>query len=174
MQRRELLKNVGLGLGAIISLPSWANGWNAKTLGNVNVLSEQYDTLLADLVDTIIPLTDTPGAKTLEVHKLIQKVVYDCQGKEAANELGDKLAAFNKFVQNKNNGKGFSELGASERFLQLSSIEKEGDATQKNFLKQMKGLTIDGFLKSEYGQVNIIKYEWAPARYYGCVPVPKG
>lgn len=35
----------------------------------------------------------------------------------------------------------------------------------------IKRMTVDGYMGSEYVMTNITKYEMAPNRYHGCVPV---
>ena len=41
-------------------------------------LSTDYDVLLAELVETFIPKTDTLGAKDLGVHQFIKTMLKDC------------------------------------------------------------------------------------------------
>lgn len=72
MKRREVFSNLGLSVLGLSTLPSWANAWTGSKLQNDSLgLSADQASLLEDLAETIIPETDTPGAKTLEIAKFI-------------------------------------------------------------------------------------------------------
>lgn len=170
MQRRNLLKTVAIGFGGIVTMPSWAEGWNQTSFSNNLSFSTADDALLAEIVDTILPETKTPGAKSLGVHKLIQKIVTDCQGKEVEIKLIANLKKADDLSKSAQGSK-FTDLSPDKKLAFLKSLEKSTDAEMKAFYGQMKRMTIDGYMKSEYVMVNILKYEWAPARWNACVKV---
>jgi hypothetical protein len=83
MNRREVLRNVVLAAGGFIALPTWAEAWNPSSVRNLSTfLSGEQEALLTSIVDTIIPTTDTPGAKDLGVPAFIQKMLADCYEKD--------------------------------------------------------------------------------------------
>jgi hypothetical protein len=51
----------------------------------------------------------------------------------------------------------------------LSSSNNE----DKDFVKLVKNITIQGYLNSEYVMTNLRIFEFVPGRYHGCVPVKK-
>ena len=51
------------------------------------------------MVETIIPATDTPGAKALNVHQFIQKMVADCYAKTAQETLQKGLDSLDGLAQ---------------------------------------------------------------------------
>jgi hypothetical protein len=167
MQRRHLLKAVALGMTGIISMPTWANNWNQNNFKNLN-FSETENNLLAEIVESIIPETSTPGAKSLGVHKLIQKIVTDCQGKEAESKLSGDLAKLQTISKNQHQA-SFEQLSADKKLALLKSLETNSEL--KDFYAKMKRMTIEGYMKSEYVMTNITKYEYAPARWNGCVAI---
>ena len=65
-------------VGGLVTLPAWANGWSTNNLPSITYLTDNQDALLASIVETIIPETDIPGARSLNVHTFIQKMVKDC------------------------------------------------------------------------------------------------
>lgn len=170
MQRRNLLKSVALGMGGLIAMPSWAENWNQNNISKSLNFSVADDTLLGEIVGTILPETATPGAKSLGVHKLIQKIVTDCQGKEAENKLISNLKSFEEISKNTQGG-SFATLSNDKKLAFLKSLEKSENADIKAFYSQMKRMTIDGYMKSEYVMTNITNYEYAPARWNACVAV---
>ena len=167
MQRRNLLKTVALGFGGMITMPVWAENWNQQAFQNLS-FSPSDDALLCEIVGTILPETSTPGAKSLGVHKLIQKIVTDCQGKEAEAKLSGDLAKLQAISKNQHQA-NFEQLSADKKLSLLKALE--ANAEMKDFYGKMKRMTIDGYMKSEYVMTNIIKYEYAPARWNGCVKV---
>jgi hypothetical protein len=170
MQRRSLLKSISLGATALLAIPAWAEGWKLENLGLNPNFSKDDDILLGEIMETFIPETNTPGAKSLGVHKLMQKIVTDCQGKAAAEKLSINLLKFNELA-NSSMGIDFIKMPNDKKLTFLKSIETSEKEEMKSFFKQLKRLTIDGYMSSEYAMVNIQKYEWAPARWKGCVKV---
>ena len=172
MQRRSAVKNIALSLGASIVLPSWANAWNKDSFRNNQYTVSPNENLLAEMVETIIPKTNTPGAKELSIHQFIALMVKDCYDKntQAVYEKGFDLVdknAKNAF------SKSFLECDTKQRLEVLDKMSKSENSDEKNFVQLVKRLTIQGYLSSEYVMTNLKVYEYAPARYHGCVPVKK-
>ncbi|MVM37293.1 gluconate 2-dehydrogenase subunit 3 family protein [Spirosoma sp. HMF3257] len=158
-------------VGGLISLPAWANAWTTETVrATRQILSGSQTELLAELVETIIPVTDTPGAKALNVHQFVQKMVADCYPKTAQDTLGKGLDSLNELAQ-KSFSKPFSEGDTAQRTALLTQLAKSSDTAQKDFYSLVKNLTIRGYMTSEYVMTNLTHYEFIPGRYHGCVPV---
>ena len=173
MQRRSVVKNIALTIGASIVLPAWANAWSKESFqceGFNNAYSQ--DRFLAEIVETIIPKTNTPGAKELNVQLFVPKMVMDCYDKNA-QELYKK--GFDLVDSNAKNAfsKSFVECDAQQRLEVLNKMSKSENLDEKKFIQLVKNLTIQGYLNSEYVMTNLRIYEYAPARYHGCVPVKK-
>jgi Gluconate 2-dehydrogenase subunit 3 len=181
MKRRHAIKSLATSLGAFWALPAWADSWtpNSVALSSpfFNIIQED---LLIDIVSTIIPEGEKPGAKSLGVPSFIQKIVVDCFDKKAQADFKTGLETIEKKAQQIYN----------QSFTTLTSTQKEGilkneiptdsglrgvsntdDTGQKEFFKTIKNLTIQGYTTSEYVMVNYYKYEMAPGHFYGCVPV---
>ena len=170
MQRRTALKNVAATMGALVALPAWANGWNGKTLSKQAFLTPVEDTILAEVVETIIPATDTPGAKELGVHRFVQTMLNDCYDQKAQESFKTGLAALDTFSQQIFK-KPFAAGTPQQRIYILEGTELSDDPAKKAFFGMVKGLTIQGYMSSEYVMTNLTKYEMIPGRFHGCVPV---
>lgn len=156
-------------VGGLLALPTWANSWTAKTLHPTRqILTREQAELLAELVETIIPTTDTPGAKELNVHQFVQKMVADCYPTTAQNTLQQGLDSLNNLAD-KSVGKPFADGSAEQRTTLLTQLAQDPD--QKGFYSLVKGLTIRGYMSSEYVMTNLTHYQFIPGHYYGCVPV---
>lgn len=146
-------------------------GWKETAVQSADsLLSAKQEGLLAEIVETLIPATDTPGAKELKVHSFINKVVTDCFEEDAQVALVKGLEQVEKLSQAKYK-KSFSAISSAEKTAILEQMSLTEEAGQKDFFELVKGLTIHGYMTSEYVMTNIVKYEMVPGRYHGCVPV---
>ncbi|WP_460909498.1 gluconate 2-dehydrogenase subunit 3 family protein [Spirosoma areae] len=156
-------------VGGLISLPAWANGWTSESVRSTGQLLVQSQAdVLAEMVETLIPATDTPGAKALNIHQFIQKMVTDCYELNAQDTLRNGLNALDGLAQTAF-GKPFVQGDAAQRTALLTQLAQ--DTTHKDFYALVKNLTIRGYMSSEYVMTNLTHYEFIPGRYHGCVPV---
>jgi hypothetical protein len=135
-------------------------------------LSPEQESLLAEVVGTIIPGTDTPGAKDLNVHIFVQKMVTDCYEKDVQQNLAKGLDTVEEMAR-KNHSNAFAACTEPQRIAILTSMEQSDIEEQKAFFDLVKELTIFGYTTSEYVMTNLTEYTMIPGHYYGCVPVPK-
>jgi hypothetical protein len=171
MQRRAALKTFALSIGSTLVLPSWANAWSKETLHHADtILSSTQEALLAEIVETIIPKTDTPGARELNVDKFVTLMVADCYDTKAQDTFAKGLVAVDEIAR-KDYGKAFVEVDPAQRLAILNKMDKSGSDTEKGFIRLVKNLTIQGYLNSEFVMTNLRVYEFIPGRYHGCVPV---
>ncbi len=171
MQRRTAIKGLALSLGSLVSLPAWASSWNSSTIGTT-FLSIGNEALLAELVETIIPTTDTLGAKGLGVHKFIQTMLADCFDPKAQASFETKLGEIDPLSKSTFQ-KSFSECDATQRLTLLQTVAQSTDKETARFYRTLRGLTVQGYTSSEYYLTKFTDYEMAPAHFYGCVPIIK-
>lgn len=170
IKRRSALSKIAAGIAGVVSLPAWTSGWSPASLDHFRYLSTGEEEFLEAITDTIIPKTDTPGAKELGVHHLIQKIIKDCY-EESAQEAIRSGMMLTDAVSIGDYGDGFTRLNPAQRLEVLKKMSSSEYQDQKSFISSIKRLTIDGYMRSEYVMTNITKFEFAPNRYYGCVPV---
>jgi hypothetical protein len=161
MKRRIALKNVALVIAGAWILPACDFGKDE---------TEETDQLLLSAVDTIIPATDTPGAKDLKVHDFVKTMVADCYSPQDREIFVKGLAALKKLSE-ETNGKAFYESTPIQRAEVLKKMENSKDGGQKKFYETLKGLTIMGYMNSEYVMTNITKFKMIPGPYKACIPV---
>ena len=173
MQRRTVLKNVVLTAGGLLSLPAWANAWSASTLGtNLRLFKGNEAELLAEIVETIIPETTTPGAKALQIQTFVMRMVQDCYSPADQSLFANGLETVDKMAQ-QTYQKNFVACDKTQRLALLTELSRSEDAANARFFGMTKDLTISGYLNSEYVMTNLTDFEFAPARYHGCVPIKK-
>lgn len=108
---------------------------------------EDYD-LLGNLVDHIIPPSDTPGAKQAGVHTIIDEMLADRPQEQGILKSGLwRLRAV-----------GFERMPQSEQVALLSGYEQANGAA-KTFFETLKSLTIDAYYSTEIGLVEELGYK---------------
>ncbi|GAB3947677.1 hypothetical protein GCM10028805_20370 [Spirosoma harenae] len=172
MQRRTLLKNLAVTFGGMASLPAWASSWTPESIGSVAIVSVDEETLLGEIVETYIPETTTPGAKSLKIHQFALRMIRDCYDATAQTTLQQGLVLVDSSAQQAFN-KAFTDCDKQQRLTVLSQLAASTDSIGKPFVDMTKKLTIWGYTNSEHYLVNVAKYTMAPGFYHGCVPVQK-
>lgn len=169
MKRRTAVKSLGLALGTLVALPAWAVGWTPDSMGMDNFASAADEALLTEIVETLIPETSTPGAKSLKVQQFVQRMIVDCYDAPTQASFNQGLAKTEALAQ-KYYAKSFVNCDALQRTQILLEMGNAPESAATAGL--IKDLCIRGYTNSEYYLVNIAKYNIAPGFYHGCVPVP--
>ncbi len=168
MERRNALKSMAMLIGGAVALPEWANAWSTNSITAKNWLRPNLASVLSEAVETIIPKTNTPGAKDLGLDTFVQKMVADCYSKEVQSAFAKGIGQIDSVAQQKYS-KPFVQLDTPQRIELLKGFES--GAETKDFYGLLKGLTVRGYLNSEYVMTNNTHYEMVPGRYHGCVKV---
>lgn len=182
MERRDVLKRSALLLGIAITAPTAMavlNGCKASPVTDdwqpLFFTKEDANTL-GDIADRILPETDTPGAKAAGVHKFMDEAIFSNYPSEAQEMIKTKLAAFKKACQDKY-GKEFSALNEEDKDAFLSIQEQEAIAFNKSksnpedfhIWDGLKEMTVTGYMGSEIGAKQFLKFDPIPTEYKGCI-----
>lgn len=169
MNRRDLIKNIviisgGLFIGSNYLLTSCKRD-DAGSL----VLSEDLQKLLAEISETIIPETDTVGAKSTEVSKFIAIVFQDIYTEEEQKDFIGALTMIND-KSNELMGDDFVKLSPEKRAEVINKVKNPKD---KGFLS-MYQMILYSYLTSEKGLQASFRYTPVPGKFIGDVPYKKG
>ena len=124
--------------------------------------------LVTNVVDVMIPETDTPGAITAGVHHFIDLMLDEWASPErqdrfrsGIDELGSRL------------GGDFSDADPDERLERLRVIDQEAhdDGAEDDFFREFKRLALFGYYSSEAGATSELQYEALTPDYKACVPL---
>ena len=170
MKRRVALKSLAVVVAGVVFLPGCDLSNKASSEVVQSFMSSSQEKLLASIVETIIPATDTPGARELEVHNYIKIMVADCHEPEVQNIFFKGLDTVGELAKEKF-GKDYAALSPAQQLEILKVLESSGEESEKEFYSLIKGLTIQGYMTSEYVMVNHVGYKLVPGHYKGCVPV---
>jgi hypothetical protein len=189
MNRRDAIMRVSTMMGGTLAAP-----WLTSVLGGCSNTAEEKQAilesftpevkgLLAEIADTIIPTTSTPGAKEAKVHDFIADVVADCFNEKDRNNFFVGLTDFQKKCQEANKN-AFEKCDEKQRIDFLTKMEleakdyKEANKDNKEAVPHifgtLKSMTLTGYFTSEIGATKALNYIHIPGKYQGCVPLEKG
>jgi len=129
------------------------------------------ENMLAELAETIIPKTETPGAKDLMAHLFVLKMVDDCAEKKDQEKYIQGMKAFEEWVKKKTS-KTFVENSPAERNAIVAELDhQKSDDAISFFYQGTKELTIEAYTTCEYYMTKIRGYKMIPGKFQGCVPL---
>ena len=168
MKRRDALKNIGLSAGLIIGTPSIITLLNSCTTDPKTwkpiFLSKDQAEILKNIVDIIIPKTETPSASEVNVIEFLDKYYKEVLDDERQKWLQDSYNSLVDLIKTKFNDNMTAEKykGLLDNYMILS-----GDSDDlSELLKQIKSDTIWAYKTSEFVGENILAYDPIPATYY--------
>jgi len=183
MNRRDALSRVALLVGGtIVGAEFFLSGCTASEKKAAGLpLSPEDIAYLNEIAETIIPATDTPGAKAAKVGEFMSIMVTDCYEEKDQKIFLDGMAKVNEAC-NKAHGHDFMKASPEHRKEVLTAVDKEAKEYQKNkksedpshYFTLMKQLTLLGFFTSETGATQTLRYKAVPGKYEGCIPYKKG
>ena len=168
MDRRFAIKQLGLSsIGAMLS-PALLSAMESCTSAPVNdyprlKLSYEQDLLLQELVEIIIPTTDTPGAKVAGVNRYIDRVLDKVRNEEEAALF---LSSLQEMLDT-----DWLDLNEEERKQSLQQMEASSkQAKGPSFFNMLKAMTVYGYYTSKIGATQELEYVHAAGTYRGDVP----
>jgi hypothetical protein len=139
---------------------------------------------LDDVAETILPKTNTPGARDAAVGQFIARYSAACYSTEHIALLKFGISDIEARMQALQ-GKRFRQASAEARISLLVSIDRQAkehahraDTTpgepSPHYFTLIKQLTLFGFFTSEPGATRVARYRPVPGGYKGCIPYIKG
>lgn len=137
--------------------------------------------LLAELAETIIPRTDTPGAKDVQVEDFIMRMVKDCTEVKSQNRFISGFKDFEQYTWNTYQ-KDYMSCVESERIAILTYLENKEKTNSlwrkirykllgDNFIHMLKYYTVVGYCTSEVGATIGMAYDDIPGSFEACIPL---
>jgi hypothetical protein len=171
LSRRQALKQFAFVSAGMALIPSCMQDRSKSNLLLKKIkVSPADEAMLAELCETIIPKTDTPGAKDLSAHLFVLMMIDECSNKENQDGFINGMKAFNEFNQ-QTIAKNFSDANQEERVIVLKKILliKDEKSPVLTFFNDLKKRTIQAYTSSEFFLSKVQVYELIPGRYHGCV-----
>jgi len=176
MDRREAMRGLAVMFGAELLLPirvAVAQGIDPVELSGASLFRDDIREQTAALAETIIPETDTPGAREAGVADFIEFMLQEWYPEDERVRFMGGMSNLQVLCRERYQ-QTFSELNeddqikivASMRDGQAENFEEGGQA----FFKHMKQLTIFGYYTSEIGMTVERRYLPVPGQYDGAYP----
>jgi len=171
INRRTAIRQLVLISAGAALVPSCFHDQNEKD-GAKETIDPGIQRLLEELTATLIPTTDTPGAKEIAAHLFVLKMLNDCATADDRSKFQKGLKAFDAAAI-KMAGKDFVHCTPAQRESLLSAVEakKLPDTDLNFFYFTTKRLTVLAYSSSQYYLTKVQVYELVPGRWHGCVPV---
>lgn len=177
MNRRTAVRNLAVVVGTAALLPACLSEAKKEAQASIPLkylkVSAQQEKLLADVCETILPRTDTPGAKDLGLHLHVLKMLDACCPKPEQQAFLQGLThvevlASEQFKQS------FLACSPAQRQALLLRMAPPLNPAQPikppSFYSTARRLTVDGYTRSKYFLTTHIVYELVPSRYNGYFP----
>ncbi len=172
VNRRIALKNALLIAGGAALLPRSLRGEKDASIALEHLAMTSADEqLLASIVETLIPETDTPGARELNVHLFVLKMVDDCHSPEEQRRFAAGLSQVNAFAK-RQTGKEFMDCSEADKKRVLEALNRSGvqPGELASFNRQMRRRAIQGYKESRYVMTQLKVHRMIPEPYEGYFP----
>jgi Gluconate 2-dehydrogenase subunit 3 len=184
MNRRKAIGRIflaGIGGGLAFSGYKWYD-WNKAP--DIDYLV-RHRTLIGALAETIIPATDTPGARDAGVGDFIVTMIKDCTDRMSANKFIDGLKDVEHYCQS-HYQQPFEKCGGADQHATLQYFEEKGKPFKgivgkaqnrwlgRSFFTTLKAYTVEGYCTSEAGATKGLAYLYIPGSYQGCIRMTPG
>lgn len=180
MTRRELLKLITIATGtALIGGELVFSACSRKNRFRSIHFSPSEMDLMDEIAETILPRTNTPGAKDAKVAEFIAKTVENCYFENDQEIFKNGLKTIDELSNSKYNN-DFQKLPTADRFALISSLDIEAksynrpEGGQNHYFTMIKQLTLMGYFTSEVAQTKTLRHIPIPGRYDGCLPYNEG
>jgi hypothetical protein len=173
INRRTAIRQLFIISAGAAILPACVNDKKPKAsaFSNLPITTKDEDMMEA-LAATIIPTTDTPGAKEVAAHRFALRMVNDLGKKEQREQFVRGLKQFQDKVQ-RQYGKAYEKCTAQEqeKIVAAAIAAKDASDDAAFFFDTFKHLTIQAFTSSEYFLTKVEIYKLVPGKYISSVKV---
>jgi hypothetical protein len=205
MDRRELLKMIAvLTGGAVIGGDFLLQGCKNPATKTSFTFTDDDIAFLNEVAETILPATNTPGAKAANVGQFMTVIINDCYEEKDQKVFHEGIAKLDEACKQMHHAR-FMNVRPVDRHQLLVALDKEAKDYQKkksdfdkeqnekekaaiakgntDFKKEqmpshyftlMKQLTLWGYFTSKEGIMEALHYVPVPGHYDACIAYKKG
>ena len=182
--RRNAIARVSAMLGgiALVGGSSLLTGCaSTSALRGTGSFTQTDIEFLDEVADTILPETDTPGAKTAGVGSFMAAMATDAYDANEQSVFRDGMQTLNMECEQAH-GSAFMAASATQRLSLLERLDREQydyintrqPGSPTHYFRMMKELALLGYFTSEIGYTQAMRYTETPGRFEPCVPYSRG
>jgi len=193
LNRRALLRNILVLAGTAATANFSFSALAEAAGGSETFLDDQAFATLSAVADTIIPVTDTPGALAAQVPAKLDAMLLNWAAPDTRDMIVSALARIDWAAQTRQ-GKPFENLSPDERKVFLIKHDKEalqpappskdapkgrhpfaaGDYVVDTGYQRLKGLIVSLYYVSEIGMTQELVYEHVPGKWVPSLKITPG
>ena len=184
MNRRKAIVTGSLAAAGLVAGGGGYKWYRIHRVPELGLL-QQNGELLAALAETIIPTTDTPGARETGVADFIVKMIRDCTDRKEQNRFIEGLKTLQQYCLSEY-GRPYEKCKEEEQEAVLTRWEQSGKPKNgllgkvetrflgRSFFTLLKEYTAEGYCTSQPGATKGLAYLYIPGSYKGCSPLKPG
>ena len=173
MDRRTSIKTFLAISAGITLLPACLQEKSKSSLLLKKIkINNDEEELMATLSETILPKTDTPGAKDLSSHLFVLMMVDECHSKAEQEKFLKGLGQFQKICKEKYD-QSFNRMSPEKRYSLLKAFEDKKGIPEEamSFYATTKRMTVQSYTTSQHYVTKVQVYKLVPGKFIGCKPV---
>jgi hypothetical protein len=184
MKRRQAIGRILLAGGATVAAYSGYQWFELTKKPDLPFLLSRK-ALLAELAETIIPATDTPGARDAGVVDFMIPILMFCTDSKTLNHFVRGLQDLEAHTLSRYQ-KDFLHCSVKEKEEVLHYFEEQAQPMNqlwgkvknkfwgKTFFDMLKDCTVISYCNSETGATQSLRYIPVPGKYLSCIPLEPG
>jgi Gluconate 2-dehydrogenase subunit 3 len=161
LDRRSLLLRAFVLAGATMVPPA---AWASAAKNTPRTLARAQFALLSAIADTMIPRTDTPGARAVGVPALFDALLGKWASTEHRTQIVASMSAIDRAAG------GFVKMPAAKRHDMLAAYDRSAVPADSGYAK-LKELIVVLYYFSEPGATVELRYEHAPGVWQASIPI---
>lgn len=177
MNRRDALKSFALMMGGtMVGANVLFTGCAPDDQIEGLEFSPKDIAFLDEIGESIIPATDTPGAKAVGIGNFMVMMVTDTYNSEQQEAFVSGINMIRSDFRDTHD-KDFMDATSEERTAYLNDLNQKARSSEDREPKvigMIQDLTVLGYFTSEIGATQQLRYVETPGRYDPCVPYQKG
>lgn len=178
MNRRDALKSVVLLMGGtVIGSTALLTGCAPDSQLKELSFSAEDLAFLDEIGETIIPTTDTPGAKATKIGEFMQMMVKECYDADQQTTFISGLTTIRTEFKAEKSVE-FMEATPEDRLAFLNALHQKyvasGEEKKPEIIHMLRDLTVLGYYSSEIGATQALRFVETPGRFDPCIDYKKG
>ncbi|MHA4808135.1 gluconate 2-dehydrogenase subunit 3 family protein [Flavitalea flava] len=184
MNRRKAIIRISLSGAGILAAAGGYKWFSIRRAPDLAYATEQKS-LIGALAETILPVTDSPGATDADVSSFILKMIKDCLERKEQHTFINGLKDIQGHCTHKY-GKAYPQCDAGQQEAALAYFEEKGKpyggiagkvqgrVMGRSFFTLLKTYTVEGYCTSQPGATRGLAYLYIPGSFHGCIPMQPG
>lgn len=186
MNRRQAVRKAAVLAGGLV-LTSLAACHTSPRREKIRSLSSEAERLIAQLLETLFPETDTPGARAAGVDRFVVQALQSCYSNRERQYFVSGLDDFEQSCYLRY-GHSFLRCTSEQQLGMVLDTDREalvrasglwGKIKSKlirheHFFKILKHLAVYGYFTSRQGATQALAYDAIPGKWIGCMELKPG